>query len=92
MPLKYEFTEDFYIRESTGNATNFISRIGIPKKDALDIFTFCKSLDKETLKQMNFAQVKINLKIPDYTGYELFLDIKNDKIELKGEKILVKKK
>jgi hypothetical protein len=88
--LSYTATEDFYIRESTGNSTNFITRIGIPKKQALDIFAFCKSLDKETLKQMNFSQVKINLKIPDYIGYELFLDIKMGRIELKGDKIHVK--
>ncbi|MFX0051118.1 MAG: hypothetical protein ACFFAJ_10365 [Candidatus Hodarchaeota archaeon] len=88
--LSYTATEDFFIRESTGNSSNFITRIGIPKKQALDIFIFCKSLDNETLKQMNFSQVKLNLKIPDYAGYELFLDIKMGRIELKGEKILVK--
>ncbi|MFX0172548.1 MAG: hypothetical protein ACFE9L_11560 [Candidatus Hodarchaeota archaeon] len=89
--LSYTTTDDFFIRESTGNSANFITRIGIPKKQAFEIFEFCKSLEKETLKQMNFSQIKLNLKIPDYRGYELFLDIKMGRIELKGEKILVKK-
>ncbi|MFX0184060.1 MAG: hypothetical protein ACFE95_13335 [Candidatus Hodarchaeota archaeon] len=89
--VSYTVTEDFFIRESTGNSTHFVRRIGINKKLALEIFRFCKSLDKETLKQMNFSQVKHNLNIPDYSGYELFLDIKNGLVDLKGEKILVKK-
>lgn len=85
-------TKDNFIRESSGLNPSFVQRTGISKKLATEIFKYFKSLDKASQKTVEFSEVKEKLDIPNYEGYELFLDIRKGIVELKGEKIIVKEK
>jgi hypothetical protein len=90
--IDYKSSQDYYIRISEGNIKPFQKRIGISKETAKKILTYCKSLDKNDFQKTDFEQIKAQLNIPNYEGYELFLDLKNEDIELNGDKILPKKK
>lgn len=85
--VSYLTTKDNFIRESSGLNPYFVQRIGISRKLALEIINYYKSLDATAQKQINFSQIKEELDIPNYEGYELFLDLKNDRVELKGDKL-----
>ncbi|MHA2225351.1 MAG: hypothetical protein ACXAC8_09115 [Candidatus Hodarchaeales archaeon] len=88
--VTYLSIKDSFIRESPGVNPLFIQRISVSKKLAQEIFTYFKSLDKDSQRTVGFSYIKKNLNIPNYEGYEFFLDIRNGVIELKGEKIIVK--
>lgn len=87
--LSYSVTEDYFIRVSTGNTQSFQRRVAILKETALEIFNFCSSLDEATVKQLTYAKIKEKLSLPNYEGYELFIDIREGHVKLKNDELIV---